>query len=128
MSRTVPGRMVFRPMASAALIDDDSPTIQDDHLTSKGRLQMLLREHLLGPAHADKTRVQQRHLVETSGREIKIMSRDKHRDRTGTQPGQQLESGLSRTDIHPGKGFIEQKHVRLLRQSAGEKDPLLLPS
>jgi len=37
-------------MATAALVDDDSLAVEDDHLTSKCRVQMLLREHILRPA------------------------------------------------------------------------------
>ena len=42
------------------------------------------------------------------------------------QPGQKVEGGLPRGDVHPGERLVEQQHVRLLRQRPGQEDPLLL--
>ena len=41
---------------------------------------------------------------------------------------EQLEESLARAHVDAGEGLVEQQHVRLLRQGAGEEDALLLPA
>ena len=36
------------------------------------------------------------------------------------------QSGLSRADVDPGEGLVEQQDIRLLRKRAGQKHALLL--
>ena len=92
----------------------------------EGQLQIGAGKDLLGGAVGEHRVLHQHRAVAELGHAAQVVGGDENHAAFVAQRLQQLDDGVLGLHVHPGEGFVQQDHLRLLGQRTGQEHALFL--
>ena len=111
------------------VFDDDQVLFGDHQILAVDLAEDVRAQYFLRRTGGIQPGLQQHQPVDAFADHVDVVGHEENgQTHIAMQPLNQIEHAVLRRDIDAGGRFVEQEHLRLLRQRPRDEDPLLLPA